>query len=434
MFTVYWQLSKGLRNQFLFERGFDMSIEIVLEGQLEKEADREQFSAFLKQVCDDKKLKMEDYDTSIMIDICPEGYIECGYEDRFVSIAAQTNVAGPGFHAYVCTVFDAIISGSQIPLEVSDPTGYYTDRNFETLRYQYFYRWLKDIQGYVLEHMEEEKELCISWPQEYYHPVWRDGFVVTPMGYIHKEDFRTRDVEDLADDFFVWNDFERTARYYRNCAMVLLWKECYFTYSSMNEYTDKVANSIIDYLEAAYEKDDLLPLPMDAYRSICTAIKREILIHHANELKVANLGYRNGIVSYHFGSWSIPAHGCCEKSFDETTQTMHFMAPYKEQDEPWKWMMKANAYSFEKEIPTFLEKLENPQDVMDSFSFEKETVSCKGIVENMDEYYMVVVQANCERDTLFLECIVRDEQDVAMIKEWCQGIRHRVTLSDELHS
>ena len=140
MFTVYWQLSKGLRNQFLFERGFDMSIEIVLEGQLEKEADREQFSAFLKQVCDDKKLKMEDYDTSIMIDICPEGYIECGYEDRFVSIAAQTNVAGPGFHAYVCTVFDAIISGSQIPLEVSDPTGYYTDRNFETLRYQYFYR------------------------------------------------------------------------------------------------------------------------------------------------------------------------------------------------------------------------------------------------------------------------------------------------------
>lgn len=47
--------------------------------------------------------------------------------------------------------------------------------------------------------------------------------------------------------------------------MVLLWKECYFAYSSMlNEYTDKIANSILDYLEAAYEKDDLLPLPMDA--------------------------------------------------------------------------------------------------------------------------------------------------------------------------
>ena len=131
MFTVYWQLSKGLRNQFLFERGFDMSIEIVLEGQLEKETDKEAFSAFLKQVCDEKKLKLEDYDATVMIDICPEGYIECGYEDRFVSIAAQTNVAGPGFHAFVCTVFDEIISGSQIPLEVNDPTGYYTDRNFE---------------------------------------------------------------------------------------------------------------------------------------------------------------------------------------------------------------------------------------------------------------------------------------------------------------
>lgn len=97
-------------------------------------------------------------------------------------------------------------------------------------------------------------------------------------------------------------------------------------------------------------------------------------------------------------------------------------------------MIKANAYTFEKEIPTFLEKLEKPVDVMDAFSFEKEAVICKGIVENLDEYYTVVVQANCEKDTLFLECIVRDEQDIAMLKEWCQGIKHRVTISDELHS
>lgn len=55
-------------------------------------------------------------------------------------------------------------------------------------------------------------------------------------------------------------------------------------------------------------------------------------------------------------------------------------------------------------------------------------------MENLDEYYTVVVQANCEKDTLFLECIVRDEQDIAMLKEWCQGIKHRVTISDELHS
>ena len=50
-----------------------MSIEIVLEGQLEKETDKEAFSAFLKQVCDEKKLKLEDYDATVMIDICPEG-------------------------------------------------------------------------------------------------------------------------------------------------------------------------------------------------------------------------------------------------------------------------------------------------------------------------------------------------------------------------
>ena len=81
-----------------------MSIEVVLEGALEKEKDREQFSQYLKDVCVKKKVHIEDYDATLMMDICPEGYIECSYEGTFVSIVAQTNVAGPGFHAFVCSL------------------------------------------------------------------------------------------------------------------------------------------------------------------------------------------------------------------------------------------------------------------------------------------------------------------------------------------
>ena len=39
-------------------KGVIMSIEIVLEGKLEKETQREQFSAFLKKQCEEKKLKI----------------------------------------------------------------------------------------------------------------------------------------------------------------------------------------------------------------------------------------------------------------------------------------------------------------------------------------------------------------------------------------
>ena len=48
MSIVYWQLNKGLRNQFLFERVLTMSIEIVLEGQLEKGTDKEGIQCFSK--------------------------------------------------------------------------------------------------------------------------------------------------------------------------------------------------------------------------------------------------------------------------------------------------------------------------------------------------------------------------------------------------
>ena len=43
-----------------------MSIEVVLEGALEKEKDREQFSQYLKDVCVKKKVHIEDYDATLM--------------------------------------------------------------------------------------------------------------------------------------------------------------------------------------------------------------------------------------------------------------------------------------------------------------------------------------------------------------------------------
>lgn len=411
-----------------------MSMEIVLEGKLEKEKDRESVTAFLQQICERHKIKSEDYDTLLMIEVCPEGSIECSYEGCFVSIAAQTNVAGPGFHAFVCRLFDDIIQEAPIHFEVSDPTGYYTTRNFETLKYQYFYRWLADIKDYVKE-QADDSEITLCWPVNDYRPKKKDGYVVTPMGYLSKRDFKERDCEDLAKDFFIWNDIERTAHYYRNCALSLLWKECFYAYSNMNETTDKIGNSIVDYLEAAYEKDNLLPLPLKAYEEVCAALHREVLIHHGEDMGLSHIGYRKELISYYLGNWSIPVHGCCEKSYDASTQSLHFMAPYKEADEPWHWMIKANAYSFEQPVCDFLEALRHPKTDEEGFSFEKEDLHMMGVIRQEEAYFTMQVQVNCEHDTLFLECVIKEKADVELLRGWFEGIvHHQIETEDVLPS
>ena len=58
-----------------------MSIEIVLEGQLEKETDKEAFSAFLKQVCD---ASWKGYQSpTVAVDICRKGILNTLQRDRF---------------------------------------------------------------------------------------------------------------------------------------------------------------------------------------------------------------------------------------------------------------------------------------------------------------------------------------------------------------
>lgn len=403
-----------------------MSIEVVLEGALEKEKDREQFSQYLKDVCEKKKVHIEDYDTTLMMDICPEGYIECSYEGTFVSIVAQTNVAGPGFHAFVCSFFDEVIMNSPIAFEVSDPTKYYEERNFENLKYKYFYQWLKDIAGYVKDNHQELNNLMISWPMDYYQPIGKDGYVVTPMGYISVEDFTNLDIEDLAQRFFIWNDLDFHAGYYRNCALSLLWKECFFAYSSMNEYSDKMANMIIDYIEAAYEKDDTMPLPMKEYHALCEAIHREDIIHHGMDMKLEDVGYRRYMVSYPFGNWRIPVHGCSENGYDEKTQTLHFMAPYKQSEDGWKWLIKANAYVFE-------EDLEFAQAFLceEAFDIDNQNFKGKGFIEETEEYYRISAQYISGKETMLVECIIRDQEDVETLREWLTMVEHTKVNEEE---
>lgn len=406
-----------------------MSIEVVLAGALEKEQEREAFSEYLKSVCAQNHVHIEDYDTYLMMDICPEGFVECSYEGTYVSIAAQTNVAGPGFHAFVCEFFDAILQESPISFDISDPTKYYEERDFENLKYQYFYRWLADIATYIQEHHQELQHLCISWPTDHYQPIGKMNHVVTPMGYIPVEDFAELDIEELAQRFFIWNEQSFTAAYYRNCALSLLWKEGFYEYSGMNEYSDKMGNMIIDYMEAAYDTDDQIALPMDAYQCICEALQREEIIQHATREVIEDLGYRRDRVTYPFGNWSIMVPGCSEQSYDGKSQTLHFMAPYRQNDEGWSWLIKANAFLAHK-TPEFAKLFEESEDALERFDISNERYEGKGLLQQSEDYFMITCQYLSGQDVLFLEALIHDEADIPTVKEWLLQVEHHELVSE----
>lgn len=379
-----------------------MSIEIVLEGKINDEMDKEGLRQLLEQMAKDKKLRFDDYGEVLQMEICPEGFIECSFENEFVSIACQSNVAGPGLHAYVAKLYDEIVSASKIEFSVGDASNYYFDRNFDKLK-KFFYQWLDEIAAYMNEVDVDQHNLFIAWPLNYYRPLERDGYIVTPMGYVSLQDFKEKSGEELAKNFFIWNEEKQDAHYYLNCAINLLWKECYFEYSSMNEKSDKYAQLILDYLEIAHKLDKSLPLPMDIYDMLCEVTQREPFIEEGRDMPLPDIGYRRNDVFYNFGNWSILAPGVCEKDIDTTSDALILTAPYRHDDEPWSWVLRATAYEFNKEIEGFIEVFEAPDDTsIESFSFEDDGVEVRGTLSEYDGYYAVEAQLNKGTDMMLV--------------------------------
>lgn len=70
--------------------------------------------------------------------------------------------------------------------------------------------------------------------------------------------------------FFVWNELEKDAYFYRNSAMVLLHQFCYFMPSVRSKQDEQVNQEIIKLLETALSMDRRLPFPKKEYLEVCS--------------------------------------------------------------------------------------------------------------------------------------------------------------------
>ncbi|MEG0519830.1 MAG: hypothetical protein RR520_01500 [Erysipelotrichaceae bacterium] len=396
-----------------------MAIEIGLEGKIEED-DKDPFLDYLRHLAKHKFCKVNEYENILQLEVCPEGYIECSFDQDYVNLVAQSEVAGPGFHAYVAKLYDEIIEECKIEFSVIDATNYYFDRNFKKLNEQFFYRWIESIASLIKEKKVATKDWCLAWPKDYYRPLKKENTLITPMGYFGFDEFN-KDPKELAPRFFIWNHLEKDALYYRNCAIHYLWKECYFEYSKMNEESDKYAHQIIDLLELAHEKDPKLALPLSLYNLLCDTMDCEKILHDVEDYEIKDIGYRRHDVIYNFGNWCIQAPGTCDADIDETTGAYVLIAPYKSEDESWSWIMRSTAYTFNKTITSFIELFEEKdQKVMDTFAFEENGVAVKGNLSQYEGYVAIEAQCNHDCEMMLVSISIRDlsfkEQAISMIR------------------
>ncbi len=252
----------------------------------------------------------------LWVDFCPMGGISINWEHEG-GIMGQWNIsgecystpAGAGFHKAAVDFVEALGNGPLKGLAVADETDYYNHRDFERLREEHFYAWLKMLVNVCRERQDsgEYSNLCLCWDLDQYQPEDIPETVVTPMGRFHISSMvkavQSLGIGWLADRFFLWNQPEQDAVYYRNCALNLMWEKCCFAPSARSEQDALCNRTILDQLERAIRMDPRLPVPAGDYRLLCSLDGREPVIPDDTQ-EMENqypVGYRRGHVTYSYG-------------------------------------------------------------------------------------------------------------------------------------
>lgn len=252
----------------------------------------------------------------VVYHFCPEGFLWMGWQDGKIIGDCQTNIAGPGFHAAVIHFLELFASRAEFKLFVRDVTGYYEERDFTKMRNNYFYRWFSGLMERVLEKPKADSGQLVCWPANYYLPEEKSDLVTT-----HIRPFTLTEISRMlksgismafAKDFFVWNEEEKDAYYYRNSALVMLNQECYFMPSDRSREDRAVNQKIIGCLERALKMDPLIPFPKKEYLELCRlAGKEPVPTGRVTEYAGAvTIGCRRGLLFRTIGCmrFAVPGH------------------------------------------------------------------------------------------------------------------------------
>ena len=242
--------------------------------------DIEKFQQTVESQAVESGYNAEHDESSSTVSFCRLGDLFLNYQhegegntDNVISVNGdcQTNMLGPGFHKAAIEFIDRLQQATRTRFEVEDETDYYTERDFEAMKKKHFHKWLAKLFEIIQEQKDKgSTSLLFCWDINKYYPQSDNGIVISPLGSFCLSEvvrrIREEGIESFADDFFIWNNPERDARFHRGLALNAMWEDCYFMPSERSEEDARINGYIISELETAASLDPSLPFPKKGIR------------------------------------------------------------------------------------------------------------------------------------------------------------------------
>lgn len=380
-----------------------MYVQLICKDRTNKEKD--ELYEVLGALALREQVQIEERGDMVEIDACPQGKIQVYEDGRDVILTSNTRHAGPGFHAFVVDFFQDIQQELPGDYEMMDELEFDKDGDFHRIVHRYQDE-IEYLRGRLLKR-EPIIHKNYIYDETYYLPLEKEGFIATPIGYLDEKEFRKMDAMDLMDVFYVWNAWDHDALYFKNAALTLLAKEGYDDFILMNEHTEKVASTICDYIELAYEKDPTLPLPMKTYRRYCEMLGRQNRIEKGNPMREEEHQYRSKEVYHLFRDAKIVAPGTAERSYDPSMSALCLMSPFTDEAD-WSWLMRI---SFHDGI------LENPEALSQVEPIEYQDKTIWMYSEQKTGYYVLDAKLKQDEREMYFHVTVRHESDMNYLKQ-----------------
>lgn len=384
-----------------------MFVQLICKDRNEKEMN--ELYEVIAALCHREGIQIEDRGHRVEILACPQGKILVTEEKDNMILSANTRHAGAGFHAFVVDFFKDI--EEEVPLgeyELIDDLEYANDEDFHRLHHVYENE-LSYLKNLILTDPDFRKKNYL-YDETYFLPIEDENKVMTSTGFMDKKEFQKKEIHDLMDDFYVWNDWDRDARFYRNAALTLLAKEGRGIYSKMNDETEKTANEIADYIEIAHEKDPDIALPLKEYRQLVQLLDREDKLKDAIAMDREAIQYRTREVYHLFEDARVVAPGTAERSYDPSLQSVNLMAPYTHEGE-WSWLIQASKQpAILPDVRQIME--EKPETIKDKTiwmdTYVEDGIHTINAVIRQDEQYLYIhAITNKAKDVPYLQDCIR---------------------------
>lgn len=379
-----------------------MFVRMICKDRNEKE--KNELYEIMGALCRREKIQIEEHGDQVIIYACPQGKIYVTEDEDSVTLYANTRHGGAGFHAFVVEFCKDIQEEIPADYDLLDDLEFSLDEDFHRLRHIYEDEmvYLKD----VLLKKPDIREMNYLYNETYFMPMNKKDYILTPIGYLHIHDVETANEDELMDHFFVWNNWDKDARYYKNAALLTLAKEGVGKFVNMNETTIKYAHEICDYIELANSMDKNITLPVAVYNTLSDFLNREKMLKDPISMEEDICQYRDADVYHVFDDMRVVAHGASERSIDPIHHALCLMGPYAHDNE-WNWMLMAGK---ESKICERLEDILRTQPT----EFNDKTIFQSQWQEDGITVLEAVIKQRAQR--LFIHAVIADTKDVPYIK------------------